>query len=274
MHYKKRMARLLLCVLALALALSACGKKGGAFQGTVTQITGTQVTVTPDPGAAILKQANSVTFDASGLEDLQAKAGDSVYVTYDSYKKSKAEGVVLTATSWQMMIRAPEADPDTVRLYAEQQQAVVEGEDGAFLRQTLTSAKFKSDDQSDNPTWRLRADGTEYGITLTLEENIWHCRLTQDGQTATLTGGDALRIAAICAANGISPDAWVDVTAASGEKTATTALNLRSRPGTDGDIVAAISAGTAVTVTGQTSTGWYQVLYEEQTLYASAEYLK
>ena len=24
----------------------------------------------------------------------------------------------------------------------------------------------------------------------------------------------------------------------------------------------------------QTSTGWYQVLYEEQTLYASAEYLK
>lgn len=274
MHHKKRTARLLLCVLALAMALSACGKKGGAFQGTVTQITGTQVTVTPDPGAAILKQADSVTFDASGLENLQAKAGDSVYVTYDSYKKSKAEGVVLTATSWQMMIRAPETDPDTVRLYAGQQQAVVEGDDGAFLRKALASASFKADDQSAEPAWRLRADGTEYGITLTLEENIWHCRLTQDGQTATLTGGDALRIAAICAANGISPDAWVDVTAASGEKTATTALNLRSRPGTDGDIVAAISAGTAVTVTGQTSTGWYQVLYEEQTLYASAEYLK
>ncbi len=274
MHHKKRTARLLLCVLALALALSACGKKGGAFQGTVTQITGTQVTVTPDPGAAILKQANSVTFDASGLEDLQAKAGDSVYVTYDSYKKSKAEGVVLTATSWQMMIRAPETDPDTVRLYAGQQQAVVEGDDGAFLRKALASASFKADDQSAEPAWRLRADGTEYGITLTLEENIWHCRLTQDGQTATLTGGDALRIAAICAANGISPDAWADVTAASGKKTATTALNLRSRPGTDGDIIAAISAGTAVTVTGQTSTGWYQVLYEEQTLYASAEYLK
>ena len=49
MHHKKRTARLLLCVLALAMALSACGKKGGAFQGTVTQITGTQVTVTPDP---------------------------------------------------------------------------------------------------------------------------------------------------------------------------------------------------------------------------------
>ena len=47
MHHKKRTARLLLCVLALAMALSACGKKGGAFQGTVTQITGTQVTVTP-----------------------------------------------------------------------------------------------------------------------------------------------------------------------------------------------------------------------------------
>lgn len=274
MHHKRRMARLLLCVLALALALSACGKKGGAFQGTVTQITGTQVTVTPDPGAAILKQADSVTFDASGLEDLQAKAGDSVYVTYDSYKKSKAEGVVLTATSWQMMIRAPETDPDTVRLYAGQQQAVVEGDDGAFLRKALASASFKADDQSAEPAWRLRADGTEYGITLTLEENIWHCCLTQGDQATTLTGGDALRIAAICAANGISPDAWVDVTAASGEKTATTALNLRSRPGTDGDIVAAISAGTAVTVTGQTSTGWYQVLYEEQTLYASAEYLK
>ena len=274
MHHKRRTARLLLCVLALALALSACGKKGGAFQGTVTQITGTQVTVTPDPGAAILKQADSVTFDASGLEDLQAKAGDSVYVTYDSYKKSKAEGVVLTATSWQMMIRAPETDPDTVRLYAGQQQAVVEGDDGAFLRKALASASFKADDQSAEPAWRLRADGTEYGITLTLEENIWHCRLTQGDQAATLTGGDALRIAAICAANGISPDAWVDVTAASGEKTATTALNLRSRPGTDGDIVAAISAGTAVTVTGQTSTGWYQVLYEEQTLYASAEYLE
>ena len=42
MHHKKRTARLLLCVLALAMALSACGKKGGAFQGTVTQITGTQ----------------------------------------------------------------------------------------------------------------------------------------------------------------------------------------------------------------------------------------
>ena len=33
MHHKKRTARLLLCVLALAMALSACGKKGGAFQG-------------------------------------------------------------------------------------------------------------------------------------------------------------------------------------------------------------------------------------------------
>ena len=274
MHHKKRTARLLLCVLALAMALSACGKKGGAFQGTVTQITGTQVTVTPDPGAAILKQADSVTFDASGLENLQAKAGDSVYVTYDSYKKSKADGVVLEATGWQMMIRAPETDPDTVRLYAEQQQAVVEGEDGAFLRQTLTSAKFNSDDQSDNPTWHLRADGTEYGIALTLEENIWHCRLTLEDQAATLTGGDAFRVAAIFAANGLTPADWADVTAASGKKTATTALNLRSRPGTDGDIIAAISAGTAVTVTGQTSTGWYQVLYEEQTLYASAEYLE
>ena len=96
MHHKKRTARLLLCVLALAMALSACGKKGGAFQGTVTQITGTQVTVTPDPGAAILKQTDSVTFDASGLENLQAKAGDSVYVTYDSYKNPKP-----TASSWR-----------------------------------------------------------------------------------------------------------------------------------------------------------------------------
>ena len=93
MHHKKRMARLLLCVLALAMALSACGKKGGAFQGTVTQITGTQVTVTPDPGAAILKQADSVTFDASGIENLQA--------TLSMSPMTATKNPMPTASSWR-----------------------------------------------------------------------------------------------------------------------------------------------------------------------------
>ncbi|MBQ8623180.1 MAG: SH3 domain-containing protein [Oscillospiraceae bacterium] len=55
---------------------------------------------------------------------------------------------------------------------------------------------------------------------------------------------------------------------------ATISLNVRSGPSTDFGKIATLNEGDAVTVTGRASTGWYQIIIDENTLgYASNVYL-
>ena len=262
----------ILCLLATL--LSACGKKEKSFQGTITDITDNIVSITPDPGAEILEKADSVWFDAAELEDLQAKPGDSVYVTYNKVSSSKEDGTSIRVISWQMMIRAPENVPDSANIWKDSSDnnVTVTGEDGAFLTATVADADWQNAQVASDPSFGIRINGVSYGADLYLEDCVWQCVLTQGDNTAVISGQDALTIAGIYQASGLSVPGWQEVDPASGTKTTTTGLNLRSLPSTDGTVMTTVPAGTALTVTGQTD-GWYQILYDAMTLYASADYL-
>lgn len=270
---RKKLLVSLIIVCLLAVLLISCGKKEKSFQGTIIDITENIVTITPDPGAEILDEAESVWFTCSELEDLQAKPGDSVYVTYNKVTSSKKEGTSIQVIAWQMMIRAPEDTPDSANIWKDNLDATIAGEDGAFLISIVTSAAFADADTASEPSFGIRINGVRYGVDLYLQDCIWHCDLKQDGKTAVITGQDALQIASIYQANGLSVTNWQDITPSSGVKTTTAGLNLRSLPSTDGQIVTTVPAGTSLTITGQTDTGWCQVIYYDMTLYASTEYL-
>ncbi len=53
-----------------------------------------------------------------------------------------------------------------------------------------------------------------------------------------------------------------------------TRVNVRSGPGTDYDLVKTLSAGSTVTVTGETADGWYQALIDGSLAYIKADYLQ
>lgn len=271
------MRKQLLCtgilIVLLALVLTGCGRRERSFQGTITDITDGTVTIAPDPGAEILEEAESVCFDTAELEDLQAKAGDSVYVTYNKVKTSKKEGTTIRVISWQMMIRAPENDPNAAVIWQSGSEITVEGEDGLFLVNAVQNAPWQNEQMPLEPYFGIRVNGVSYGLDLHLYDCVWSCVLLDDTRCATITGGDALRIAGIYQANGLPVENWQEVDAAAGTKKVTTGLNLRDLPGTTGTVMTTVPAGTELTVTGQTD-GWYQVVYEDMTLYGSADYLE
>ena len=270
---KKILTGFLLGTLLLML-LSGCGKQEGAFQGTVTAVDGTTIEIVPDSGAKILEKASQAKFDSSSLEDLQVKTGDSIYITYEdaSIKDDVAE---LTVVAWQMMIRAPQNDPDAAQIMQQDGSGSIHltGEDGTFLAELAAGVTLR--DQQDLPeaTLALTAGGIRFDVSFQLTDCVWKMTLQKDGQAGEITGADALTAAALYAENGFSIPDWVDITPASGEKTTTTGLNLRQQPSTDSAVQVAVPAGTKLTLTGDTETGWYQVLYDEMTLYASADYV-
>lgn len=68
------------------------------------------------------------------------------------------------------------------------------------------------------------------------------------------------------------PTSTEEVVAASGTVYVTDGVNLRTGPGTNYDIVAAVPAGTALTRTGTTG-GWTEVSYSGQTVYVYNDYI-
>lgn len=55
---------------------------------------------------------------------------------------------------------------------------------------------------------------------------------------------------------------------------ASTAVNVRKGPSTDFEIIGSLNRGRDVTVTGQADTGWYEILYNEETAFVSNSYLQ
>ena len=53
----------------------------------------------------------------------------------------------------------------------------------------------------------------------------------------------------------------------------TSDLNVRSGPGKDFDIIGTLKNGDVVNITGQTSTGWYQIIFEGSEGFASNQYI-
>ena len=55
---------------------------------------------------------------------------------------------------------------------------------------------------------------------------------------------------------------------------ASTSVNVRQGPSTDYEIVGSLKPGRAVTVTGQADSGWYEILYNEEKVFVSDQYLQ
>lgn len=267
----KRVYAVILVLCMLVTLLTACGRKERSFQGTITDITDNIVTITPDPGAEILDKADSVQFDASELEDLQAKPGDSVYVTYNKVKTSQ-DITTIRVISWQMMIRAPENLPNAASIWESDMEITVTDDDGLFLVNAVSAADWQNEAMALEPVFGIRTSDGSFGLDLFLSDCVWQCTLLGDNCCATIKGADAYRIASIYQANGFNVPNWQEIDAASGTKTTTTDLNLRNVPSTDSVIVTSVPGGTELTVTGSTD-GWYQVIYDDMTLYGSADYM-
>lgn len=268
---KKKLCSIVLVFCVLALLFTACGRRERSFQGTITDITDSTVTITPDPGAEILDKADSVQFDAAELEDLQAKPGDSVYVTYNKVSTSQ-DLTTIRVIAWQMMIRAPHTAPDTASIWQAGADITVTGEDGIFLVDAVANAPWLNEQMPLEPYFGIRTDSGSYGLDLSLTDCTWQCVLLDDTRCATIKGADAYRIAAIYQANGFDVSGWQEVTPVTGSKTTTTGLNLRDLPSTESTVITSVGGGTVLTVTGETD-GWYQVIYQDMTLYGSAEYM-
>ena len=151
-------------------------------------------------------------------------------------------------------------------------EITVTDDDGLFLVNTVASADWQNEAMALEPLFGIRTADGSYGLDLFLSDCVWQCTLLGDNQCATIKGADAYRVAAIYQANGFDVPNWQDIEPASGTKTTTAGLNLRNSPGTDSTVITSVPAGTALTVTGQTD-GWYQVIYDDMTLYGSADYL-
>ncbi|MDO5534782.1 MAG: SH3 domain-containing protein, partial [Propionibacteriaceae bacterium] len=70
-----------------------------------------------------------------------------------------------------------------------------------------------------------------------------------------------------------APPAQDPLPPATGEATTTTAVNVRSGPGTSHPSVAVAAKGTTLPTTGKTSGGWTQVIYAKQARWISSQFL-
>ena len=65
----------------------------------------------------------------------------------------------------------------------------------------------------------------------------------------------------------------IDVTEYHATATTTSSLNVRSGPSKDYDVIQLLDAGTAVTITGKTETGWYQIELDNKTGFVYSKYV-
>ena len=65
----------------------------------------------------------------------------------------------------------------------------------------------------------------------------------------------------------------IDVPEYHATATTTSSLNVRSGPSKDYDVIQLLDAGTTVTITGKTETGWYQIQLDNQTGFVYSKYV-
>ena len=134
-----------------------------------------------------------------------------------------------------------------------------------------------------NEAGGVTIDGTDYQIELVWKDDTWSASVQNGDQTARLTTKQACTVAAILAANQVMPmkdneTAWPEdagnVTPMGTCMVTDNDVNVRPAPSTNGNALMTMLESSAVAVSGQTENGWYQIVYNDQFAYMSADYLK
>lgn len=117
----------------------------------------------------------------------------------------------------------------------------------------------------------------QYSLRLVWKDNAWSGTAEYDGKTSALNTRSASIIAALLGVNGLMPvqetSDEVTVSALVDCMATTNDVNVRSTPSTSGSILVTLPQNSPVAVTGKTE-GWYQVLFNDQLAYMSADYLR
>ena len=117
----------------------------------------------------------------------------------------------------------------------------------------------------------------QYSLRLVWKDNAWNGTAEYDGKTSALNTRSASIIAALLGVNGLMPvqetSDEVTVSALVDCMATTNDVNVRSTPSTSGTILVTLPQNSPVAVTGKTE-GWYQVLFNDQLAYMSADYLR
>ena len=117
----------------------------------------------------------------------------------------------------------------------------------------------------------------QYSLRLVWKDNAWSGTAEYDGKTSALNTRSASIIAALLGVNGLMPvqdtSDEVTVSALVDCMATTNDVNVRSTPSTSSTILVTLPQNSPVAVTGKTE-GWYQVLFNDQLAYMSADYLR
>lgn len=117
----------------------------------------------------------------------------------------------------------------------------------------------------------------QYSLRLVWKDNAWSGTAEYNGKTSALNTRSASIIAALLGVNGLMPvqetNDEVTVSALVDCMATTNDVNVRSTPSTSSTILVTLPQNSPVAVTGKTE-GWYQVLFNDQLAYMSADYLR
>ena len=117
----------------------------------------------------------------------------------------------------------------------------------------------------------------KYALRLVWKDNAWSGTAEYDGKTSALNTRTASIVAALLGVNGLMPvqEVTTDVTISPliDCMATTNDVNVRSEPSTSGTILVTLPQSSPVAVTGKTD-NWYQILYNDQYAYMSADYLR
>ena len=155
--------------------------------------------------------------------------------------------------------------------------------DAITLSSILIDANYKAGTTASEYPYKASMNGTDYMLELNWKDDTWSASVQNGDQTARLTTKQACTVAAIFAANQVRPmtdneSAWPEeagtVTPMGTCMVTTNDVNVRPNPSTNGNALMTMLESSAVAVCGETENGWYQIVYNNQFAYMSADYLK
>lgn len=157
-------------------------------------------------------------------------------------------------------------------------------EDALTVSELLINKEYTGSTYTQTPVYQVSLDGEIYDLDCEWDTDTWKVTAYYGGKKAVLTTKGSCIVAAVLAVNNVpgtperNMEGWpgsitsvVDMPAC---MVTSSDVNVRSLPATTGKVLMTMPNGSAVAVIGNTGAGWYEVLYNGQRAYMSADYLK
>ena len=158
--------------------------------------------------------------------------------------------------------------------------------DALTLSALLLQASYKAAGAgAESYPYTVTAGEQTYEIALEWKSDAWQATVLSDQKTAVLPTRGSCTVAAIFTASGLEgmpkreTEKWpngvsAEVTAMATCMTTTTDVNVRTAPSTNSSILMTMPKDAAVAVVGKCDSDWYEICYNDQLAYMSADYLQ